>query len=48
LAKARPTLLHVEMKMVLMSFVGIRSEHRPKGLASVIVKAFHEFSLLIG
>jgi hypothetical protein len=48
LAECRTPFLHVEMKMVLVSFIGIRSKHRPKGPASVIVKIFHEFGLLVG
>jgi hypothetical protein len=48
LAETRPTLLHVEMKMALVGLVCIRSKHRPKSSAGVIVKVFDEFSLLIG
>ena len=48
LAETRPTLLHVEMKMALVGLVCIRTKHRPKSSAGVIVKELYEFSRLIG
>ena len=42
LTEAGATLLHIEMKVVLMGFVGVWPEHRPKRVAGIIVNLLHE------
>ena len=47
LAEALAPLLHVEVEMVLVGGVGIRSEHGAEAAAGVLVQKRHELSLAV-
>ena len=42
-----PSLLHIDVKMALVGFIGTRSEHRAEDAAGVVAHRFQERSLVI-
>ena len=40
-----PSLFHVEVKMTLVSLIGVRPEHRAKDVAGVVAHRFQECAL---